>query len=34
MTRNSGQLRIVGHCVFNGRVNNGHVFNKTQREVS
>ena len=39
MTRNSGQLRIVVHCVFNGRVCNGRVFNgrvfdRIQRKVS
>lgn len=34
MTRNSGQLRIVVHCVFNGRVFNGRVFDRIQRKVS
>ena len=34
MTRNSGQLRIVVHCVFDGRVFNGRVFDRIQRKVS
>lgn len=34
MTRNSGQLRIVVHCVSNGRVFNGRAFDKIQRKVS
>lgn len=34
MTRNSGPLRIVVHCVSNGRISNGRVFDKIQRKVS